>query len=72
MIDKNMLKIVMVEHGDTQSDLSEALGVSLSRLNAKLNGYKGAQFTMSEMGAIRERYNLSSEEFDLIFYPLTK
>jgi hypothetical protein len=53
--------------GDTQESLSEALGLSLTRTNAKINGTNEAEFTQSEITAIKIRYNLTAEEVDEIF-----
>ena len=54
--------------GDTQQILADALGMSLSRLNAKINETDGAEFTQSEITAIKIRYHLTAEEVDLIFF----
>ena len=54
--------------GDTQPILAEALGMSLSRLNAKINETDGAEFTQSEITAIKIRYHLTAEEVDAIFF----
>ena len=65
---KNIFESKMKLHGDIQSDLAKFLGISLSRFNAKLNGTDGAEFTRSEIQKIKERYNLTSEEIDEIFF----
>jgi hypothetical protein len=54
--------------GDTQSSLAEALGLSLSRLNAKINETDGAEFVQSEILFIKIRYHLTPEEVDQIFF----
>lgn len=61
------LKSKMVLYGDSQSDLAKALGISLSRLNAKING-NNADFRQNEILFICERYDLSSEEVNEIFF----
>ena len=53
--------------GDTQQILAEAMDMSLSRLNAKINETDGAEFTQSEIKFIKIRYHLTAEEIDLIF-----
>lgn len=53
-------------HGDRQSDLAEAIGLSRSRLSSKING-KGS-FTQPEILAIKRRYRLSGRELDEIFF----
>ncbi len=52
--------------GDRQSDLAEAIGLSRSRLSAKMNGK--ASFTQPEILAIKQRYRLSCQELDEIFF----
>lgn len=42
--------------------------MSLSRLNAKINEYRGAQFRQNEIAAIQEHYGLTAEEVNEIFF----
>lgn len=56
----------MVKYGDSQKDLAIALGISLSRLNLKING--GADFRQAEILFIKDRYKLKPEEIDAIFF----
>lgn len=65
---KNLLESKMKLHGDIQSDLAEAIGISLQTFNKKLNGTDGGQFTQSEIQKVKERYNLTSKEVDEIFF----
>ena len=58
----------MIKNKDTQSTLASAMGLSLSRLNAKINERDGAAFTQSEMSFIIDRYGLSSSEAMSIFF----
>ena len=58
-------------HGESQKDLAQYLQMSLSRLNAKINEYRGAQFRQNEIAAIQEHYGLSAEEVHEIFFALT-
>lgn len=67
-MNKNKMVSVMKLHGDTQESLAEAIGISVQRLNAKINSTGGAEFTMSEIRAIKIRYNLTSQEVDEIFF----
>lgn len=62
-----LLKGIIKTHGDTQEGLSDALGISLSNLNAKING-KGTSFRQSEIIAIKERYGLTADEIEQIFF----
>lgn len=65
---KSLLAAHMAKHEDTQGALAKALGLSLSRLNAKLNGARGAAFTQSEIAFIVARYNLSNDDACEIFF----
>lgn len=67
-MNKQLLKAKMVEHGDTQAQLAAAIGISASNLNDKINGK--VSFRQNEIAAIRNRYNLSAQEVDLIFFSL--
>ena len=67
-MNKNMFVSKMKLFGDTQAILAEALGMSLSRLNAKINEINGAQFRMSEIKFFRDRWHLTPEEVDQIFF----
>ena len=67
-MNKNKFVSVMKLHGDTQESLAEAIGISVQRLNAKINSTCGAEFTMSEIRAIKIRYNLTCQEIDEIFF----
>lgn len=66
-MNKQKLKGAIVSHGDTQSKLAEALGMSISALSLRINGH-GKGFLQSEMDAIKRRYNLTAEEMDEIFF----
>ena len=66
-MNKNKLRATMLEHGDTQATLAEALGMSKSSLNAKINE-NGSEFHQTEIDGIRRRYNLTSQEVVDIFF----
>ena len=68
LVEKNVLKAKMVEFGDTQAKLARAIGISLSRLNAKLNGTDGAEFTLGEIKQIKKRYSLDADQTEHIFF----
>lgn len=63
-----MLKSHMVAHGDNQASLAAALGISLSRFNAKLNRTQGADFTLREIREIKRYYHLTPDDVDQIFF----
>lgn len=61
-----LLKSIIVKNKDTQKRLAEAMGISLSALNAKINGH--IDFWQSEIEMIRNRYALNSDELQAIFF----
>lgn len=63
-----MLKAKIVENGDTQAQLAEALGISASNLNEKINGK--VSFRQNEIAAIRNKYQLTATEVDAIFFSM--
>lgn len=67
-MNKNMFVSKMKLFGDTQMILAKALGMSISRLNAKVNGTGGAQFRPNEISFFRVRWRLSPEEVCQIFF----
>lgn len=67
-MNKALLRSAMAEFGDTQATLSAAMGLSLSRFNAKVNERNDAAFTQSEMSFIIERYKLSNDRAMAIFF----
>lgn len=66
-MNKNLLISVMAKYGDTQSNLANLLGISLSRVNAKINENK-AQFTQNEISEMVHHYNLSDTDTMEIFF----
>jgi hypothetical protein len=66
-LNPNLLKGELVKHGMTQGDMSRKLSLSLSRFNAKLNGTRGAEFTLSEIRGIMGVLGLSKEDAAEIF-----
>ena len=68
MLQKNLLESHMKAYSDNGATLAAALGIARSTLSAKLNEYNGAEFTNSEMALIKERYSLSPEQIDRIFF----
>lgn len=61
-----LMKSYIVRNNDNQTKLADALGISLSNLNAKINGT--SSFRQTEILAIKRRYNLSAAEVDEIFF----
>lgn len=66
-MNSQMLKGLIKSYDGNQSVLAEAMGLSLSRLNAKINE-TGAEFSQSEIAFIRDRYELSRAQVTDIFF----
>lgn len=66
-MNKRLLESQMRLHGDTQASLADAMGISLSRLNAKIN-QRGAEFTQSEITFIIDRYRMSKKDAVACFF----
>ena len=62
----NMLISKMKLFGDNQTDLANALNLSLSTTNAKINGK--SNWTQAEISIITSRYKLTPEEVVKIFF----
>lgn len=66
-MNRKALRSVMVLHGDTNSSLAALLGISLQSVSNKLNE-NGSEFKQGEILKIKERYNLSAEQVESIFF----
>lgn len=67
-MDINKLKSKMALNGDNGGDLAKYLQISRTTLSAKMNETNGAEFTQNEICRIKEKYSLSSNEVDEIFF----
>lgn len=63
-----LLRSKMVLKGDTNSTLGEFLGIAYQTVSAKINTTNGAEFTQGEITKIKNRYNLTPEEVNEIFF----
>ena len=61
------LKKVMLDNGDNNRILSEALNMQESTFSSKLHE-KGAAFRKCEIQQIIDRYKLSAEQIKIIFF----
>lgn len=61
------LRSIMVLHGDTNKDLAEYLGISEQSVSNKINE-NGTEFKQGEIAKIKEKYNLSAEQVEEIFF----
>lgn len=62
------LLAVIKEHRDNQADLAAAIGLSRTRLSAKIHSRNNASFTQPELVAIKKRYSLSDTQVAEIFF----
>ena len=67
-MNKNLLRSIMVLHEDTNGSLADYLNITQNRLSAKMNEWNGAEFTQSEIRKIKERYSLTPEQVNQIFF----
>ena len=68
MINETEMRIQMLRHGDNNKSLAEALGKTESTICCKLKGTQ--RFTQPEIQLIINRYNLTPEETQTIFFAL--
>ena len=66
-VNKELLRSVMVLYGDTNKSLAAFLGISEQSVSNKINE-KGTEFKKGEILKIKERYNLTRDQVDLIFF----
>lgn len=66
-MNKALLRSIMTLHGDTNKDLADYLCISEQSLCNKINE-NGTEFKQGEMKRIKIRYNLTSDQVDLIFF----
>ena len=66
-VNKDLLRSVMVLHGDTNRTLAAFLGISEQSVSNKINE-KGTEFKKGEIAKIKDRYNLTCDQVDLIFF----
>ena len=64
---KEVLRSIMVLNGDTNKDLAGYLGITEQSLSNKINE-NGTEFKQGEIARIKEKYNLTSEQVDSIFF----
>jgi hypothetical protein len=58
----------IVKHNETQVTVAKAMGLSLSRFNAKINEREGAEFTQGEIQFLIDRYQLTADAVKAIFF----
>lgn len=66
MINETELRVKMLRHGDNNLSLAKALGKTPSTICCKVKGK--LKFTQPEIQTIIDRYNLSAEDVQTIFF----
>lgn len=66
-MNKTLLRSIMVKHGDTNADLAELLGISVQSVSDKINE-RGTEFKQGEIAKIKDRYGLTAEQVEAIFF----
>ena len=62
-----LLRSLMVLHGDTNATLASFLCITEQSLSNKINA-KGTEFKQGEISRIKARYGLDSEMVDRVFF----
>ena len=65
-LNKRMLKSIMVANGDTSKDMCEYLHISTASVSLKMNGH--SPFSLKEISALVQRYDLTPEQVYAIFF----
>lgn len=69
-MNKNAFRAIIAYHGDTQKEVADALGISVQTVSDKVNGY--TDFKQGEIKILIERYNLTPEQVDEIFFSVNE
>lgn len=67
-MNKRLLKSVIVANGDTFQSLADYLGISMGSFSKKINEKLRAGFNQPEIMMIKEKYSLTAEQIDNIFF----
>jgi hypothetical protein len=65
-INSNLLKALLIEHGDTAQDYANVLNCGITTAYSRLNGV--TEHSQIELKAVKKHYNLSDERFLSIFF----
>ena len=66
-MNSQLLRSMMVLHGDTNATLANFLCITEQSLSNKINA-KGTEFKQGEISMIKARYGLDSDMVDRIFF----
>lgn len=67
-MNKKMFRSMMAMHGDTYSDLGEALGITKQTVSDKVNQRGGAEFKQGEIQVIAKRYKMTPKLISECFF----
>lgn len=67
-MNKRLLKSVIVANGDTFQSLADYLGITIGTFSKKVNEKFKAGFNQPEIMRIKEKYSLTAEQIDNIFF----
>lgn len=67
-MNENFFKGTVIKNGDTYESLAEYLGISAVTLTRKVRPKYESEFTQDEIRRIKEKYHLTPEEVDEIFF----
>lgn len=65
-MNRNLFRAMIAENNETQTQLATAMGMGASNLSDRINGK--IPFRQNEIAFIRNRYKLSAQEVDRIFF----
>lgn len=66
-MNKELLRSIMVLHGETNKDLAELLDISEQSVSGKINE-NNTEFKQGEIAKIRNHYGLTAEQVTNIFF----
>ncbi len=61
------LRSIMALYGDTYKDIALLLGISEASVSNKINE-NGTEFKQGEIAKIKDKYDLSADEIETIFF----
>ena len=67
-MDKNRLRSLMYLNGDSQRELAKFLGLTEQTVTAKINEKNDSEFTQGEITMMKDRYHLTTDDVDAIFF----
>ena len=66
-MNKKLFRSIMLLNGDTNETLAKFLGISAASVSNKINE-NGTEFKQGQIAAIKDRYSLTAEQVEDIFF----